>query len=151
MRSKTMTNGNVRHKCVKMLSLILMNMDVFLFGFWWDGSIIRSMCVDLKEWYVCWFACIDSKDREEKNFKIRLNKAIIGHRISWCYSNMHKLKVITNSRTVALNAVTLLDIERKKEKTNWYLWSPSIKRTIAINGSNHVRAKECRRNTDQVT
>lgn len=61
-------------------------------------------------------ACIDSKKTEEKNLKIRLNKAIIGHRISWCFSNMHKLKVITNSRTVALNAVTLLDIERKKNE-----------------------------------
>lgn len=118
------------------------------------GSINRSMCVDLKEWYVCWFGrllrVLIRKRQRKKNFEIRLNKAIIGHRISWCFSNMHKLKVITNSRTVALNAVTLLDIERKK-KTNWYLWSPSIKRTIAINGSNHVRAKECRRNTDQVT
>lgn len=77
------------------------------------------MCVDLKEWYVCWFGrllrVLIRKRQRKKNFEIRLNKAIIGHRISWCFSNMHKLKVITNSRTVALNAVTLLDIERKKK------------------------------------
>lgn len=46
MRSKTMTNGNVRHECVKILSLILMNMDFFVWLLMrWDPSIDQCVLI----------------------------------------------------------------------------------------------------------